>query len=431
MLALGTHPRLAALLLASTDAREQALACDLAALLEARDPLTGRQGDRFADRWQALAAFRGGGGTADASRGALAAIDRASAQWRQRLRVDAKPPTDAPPHLHGDLLRHAFPDRIGHQHPTDPRRYQLANGRSVRLFDDSALFGEPWIVASELRDANGEAQVMRGAALDESRLRRECPERFVETDIVRWDDARRALVSQREQRFDAIVLDSRPAGRVDPTQAARALTDAVRTLGLDVLPWTPALRQWQARVVALRQWLALDSVDVGALPDVADTALLATLDDWLLPAFAGKTRLDALDAATFAGALHARMDFVAQRQLDALAPVRIQVPSGQARSIEYAIDADGRALPPVLAVKVQELFGLAETPRIAGGRIALTLHLLSPAGRPLQVTQDLRSFWARTWPEVRREMKGRYPRHPWPEDPWNAPATHRAKPRGT
>jgi len=431
MLALGTHPRLAALLLASTDAGEQALACDLAALLEARDPLPGRQGDAVADRWQALAAFRGGRGSADASRAALAAIDRAAAQWRRRLRVDATPPREAPPHLHGDLLRHAFPDRIAHQHPTDPRRYLLANGRSVRLFDDSALFGEPWLVASELRDANGDALVLRGAPLDEARLRRDCPERFMETDVVRWDDARRALVSQREQRFDAIVLDSRPAGRIDPAQAARALTDAVCALGLDALPWTPALRQWQARVMALRQWFADEAGAVVALPDVGDDALLATLDDWLLPAFTGRTRLDALDAEAFADALQARLDWNARQQLDALAPVRIMVPSGQARAISYALDADASALPPVLAVKVQELFGLGETPRIARGRIALTLHLLSPAGRPLQVTQDLRSFWERTWPDVRREMKGRYPRHPWPVDPWNAPATHRAKPRGT
>ena len=431
MLALGTHPRLAALLLASTDAREQALACDLAALLEARDPLSGRPGDSLAGRWHALAAFRVGPGPADASRVALAAIDRAATQWRRRLRVDAKPPTEVPAHLHGDLLRHAFPDRIGHQHPVDPRRYLLANGRSVRLFEDSALFGEPWIVASELRDASGDAWVLRGAPLDAARLLRESPGRFVETDVVRWDDARRALVSQRERRFDAIVLDSRPAGRVDPAQAARALTDAVRTLGLEALPWTPALRQWQARVVALRQWLASDGADAGSLPDVTDAALLATLDDWLLPAFAGRTRLDALDAATFADALHARLDWNARQQLDALAPVRIQVPSGQARSIEYALDADAGALPPVLAVKVQELFGLAETPRIAGGRIALTLHLLSPAHRPVQVTRDLPGFWRGSYAAVKAEMKGRYPRHPWPDDPASAAPTRRAKPRGT
>ena len=429
MLALGTHPRLAAMLLAASLAPERALACDLAALLEARDPLVGRQGDALADRWRALAAFRAGRLAADASRGALAAIDRAATQWRRRLRVDAAAPADVPAHLLGDLLRHAFPDRIARQHPADPRRYQLANGRSARLFDDSALYGEPWIVASELRDEARDALVLRGAPLDEARLRRECSGRFREDDVVRWDDARRALVSQREQHFDAIVLDSRPAGRIDPALAARALTDAVRGLGLQALPWTPALRQWQARVQSLRQWLA----DAGSegLADVGDAALLATLDEWLLPAFAGRTRLDALDAATFAGALHGRLDWNARQRVDTLAPARMLVPSGQERAITYGLDHDGGALAPVLAVKLQELFGLAETPRIAGGRVPLTLHLLSPAGRPLQVTQDLRSFWQNTWPEVRREMKGRYPRHPWPEDPWNAPATHRAKPRGS
>jgi len=159
--------------------------------------------------------------------------------------------------------------------------------------------------------------------------------------------------------------------------------------------------------------------------------LLAGIDDWLLPALSGLTRLDALDEARFAQALRASLDWSAQQRLDALAPVRITVPSGMERGIEYAVDAHGSALPPVLAVKVQELFGLADTPHIAGGRVAVVLHLLSPAGRPLQVTQDLRGFWERTWPEVRKEMKGRYPRHPWPDDPWNAIATHRAKPRGT
>ncbi|HEX2595352.1 MAG TPA: ATP-dependent helicase HrpB, partial [Luteimonas sp.] len=427
MLALGAHPRLAAMLLAPTSAREQALACDIAALLEARDPLVGRQGDALAARWQALAAARTGRAPADASAGALAAIDRAATQWRRRLRIDARAPDTAPAHLLGDLLQPAFPDRIGRQHPSDPRRYQLANGRSVRLFDDSALYGEPWIVVSELRDDARDALVLRGAPLDEARLRRDCSGRFREEDVVRWDDARRALVSLREQRFDAIVLDSRPAGRIDPQRVARALTDAVRALGLQVLPWTPALRDWQARVQSLRQWRA-DAAD--GLPDVGDAALLATLDAWLPPLFAGLARLDALDAATFADALHRRLDWTARQQLDALVPARILVPSGQERAITYALDEDGNAVDPVLAVKLQELFGLAETPRIAGGRVALTLHLLSPAGRPLQVTQDLRSFWRNTWPDVRREMKGRYPRHPWPEDPWTAPATHRAKPRG-
>jgi ATP-dependent helicase HrpB len=243
---------------------------------------------------------------------------------------------------------------------------------------------------------------------------------------VRWDPERRALIAQRERRFDAIVLDTRPAGRVDPAHAARALVDAVRDLGLDVLPWTDALRQWRLRVRSLRAWMPELAA---ALPDLADAALLATLDTWLQPAFAGRTRLDALDSGAFASALQALLEHAARRQLERLAPARITVPSGMVRARQDALDDAGEPSAPVLAVKVQELFGLADTPRIVDGRVPVTLHLLSSAGRPLQVTTDLRGFWARTWPEVRREMQGRYPRHPWPQDPWTAPATHRAKPR--
>src|SRR5699024_7984798 len=163
--------------------------------------------------------------------------------------------------------------------------------------------------------------------------------------------------SERVQAFDAIVLDSRPGGRIDPEHAAAALVEAVRDRGLEALPWTPTLRQWRERVRCLREWVP----ELG-LPALSDQALLASLDDWSLG-----------------------------QRLDALAPERIPVPSGQQRRIEYAAGQE-----PVLAVKLQELFGLAETPRIADGRVPLTLHLLSPAGRPLQVTRDLRGFWERT-----------------------------------
>ncbi|SHE82636.1 ATP-dependent helicase HrpB [Thermomonas hydrothermalis] len=426
MLALGTHPRLAAMLLAAAnDPARLALACDLAALLEARDPLRTRT-DALAARWQALAAWRAGRVASDASRSGLAAIDAAATQWRRRLRCDAAPPATAPAHALGDLLAHAFPDRIGRQHPQDPRRYLLANGRMARLFDDSALYGEPWLVASELRFEAKDALLLRGAPVDEAVLRAEFAAHFSDADEVRWDAERRALVSERVARFDGIVLAAKPAGRVDPALAARALTDAVRDLGLAVLPWSEALTQWRIRVQCLRVWLP----ELG-LPDLSDAALLATLDDWLLPALAGKTRLDALSAEELAEAVQGRLDWPLRQRLDTLAPTRIAVPSGMQRAITYALDADGTPAAPVLAVKLQELFGLADTPRIADGRVPLTLHLLSPAGRPLQVTQDLRGFWERTYPDVKKEMKGRYPRHPWPDDPWSATATHRAKPRGT
>lgn len=425
MLALGTHPRLAAMLLAARDPREQALAADLAALLEARDPLRERDDDLRA-RWLALAAFRAGRNVGDAHRSTLAAIDAAARQWRRRIGVDASPPEDAPAHVLGALLAHAFPDRIGRAHPRDPQRCQLANGRMARLADDSRLRGEPWIVASELRFERGDSLVLRGVAVDGDRLREDFASHFVERDEVRWDAERRALVAERVRRFDGIVLDARPAGRVDPAQAAQALTDAVAGLGLDVLPWSESLRQWRARVQSLRAWMP----ELG-LPDLSDEALLATRDHWLRPLFEGATRLDALTEEAFAEGLHGLLDWQLRQRVDQLAPVRITVPSGMERRLEYAIADDGSPQPPVLAVKLQELFGLAETPRIADGRVPLTLHLLSPAGRPLQVTQDLRGFWERTYPEVKKEMKGRYPKHPWPDDPWNAVATHRAKPKGT
>ena len=420
MLRLGTHPRLSAMLLSAQDDPSRALACDLAALIEARDPLR-NAGDALSARWRALAAFRLGRVAGDAHRSGLAAIDAAAKQWLRRLGITQAPAREIEAHHLGDLLAHAFPDRIAHQHAIDPRRYQLANGRMARLFDDSALFGEPWIVAQELRFEAKDALILRGAPVDEHFLRQEFPQRFVSEDAVRWDAGKRALAAQRETRFDQIVLETRPAGRVDPQHAATALTEAVRELGLDVLPWSDALRQWRERVRSLHQWLP-----EAGFPDLSDQALTDSLDDWLRPAFVGKTRLDALGEDELSDVLKSRVEWSQRQRIDQLAPVRITVPSGMERKIEYA-----HGQPPVLAVKLQELFGLADTPRVAEGRIAVTLHLLSPGGKPLQVTQDLRGFWERTYPEVKKEMKGRYPRHPWPDDPWSATATHRAKPRGS
>ena len=425
MLALGTHPRLAAMLLAARGEDERALACDLAALVEARDPLRARS-DGWRDRWLALSAFRQGRAGADVHRATLAALDAAAKQWRRRLGVQAPPPASLPAHALGDLLAHAFPDRIGHVHPRDPQRYRLANGRMARIADDSQLRGEAWLVASELRFEQRDSLLLRGAPVDEARLRERFATHFAEGDEVRWDGERRALVAERIRRFDGIVLEARPAGRVDPALAASALTAAVAELGLDVLPWSEGLRQWRARVQSLRAWMPELE-----LPDLGDAALLARLDHWLRPLFDGATRLDALGAEALSDGLRGQLDWALRQRVDQLAPVRIRVPSGMERGIEYLLDHDGQPEPPVLAVKLQELFGLAETPRIAEGRVPLTLHLLSPAGRPLQVTRDLRGFWERTYPEVRKEMKGRYPKHPWPDDPWNATATHRAKPRGT
>lgn len=421
ILGLGTHPRIAAMLLAARDANEKSLACDLAALIEARDPLIGERRDDWMSRWQALSAFRTGRLSGNINRSAIAAIDQASQQWRRRLRCEKVSNKTFPAHALGDLLLHAFPERVAKQHPNDPRRYQMANGRMAKIWDDSALFGEPWLAISECRFDNKDSHILRAAPLDEVRLQKDFPERFSEQDIVRWDADARGLIARREMRFDQIILESKPAGRPDPTKAAQALCDAVGELGLSALPWTENLQQWRERVRCVREW-----VPELELPDVSDEALLARREQWLKLALQGKTRLDGLSEQELGEALKSELQWSQRQKIDQLAPTRMLVPSGMERAIEYHHDA-----APILAVKLQELFGLADTPRICEGRVTLTLHLLSPGGKPLQITQDLKGFWERTYPEVKKEMKGRYPRHPWPEDPWSATATHRAKPRGT
>ncbi|HEY6940079.1 ATP-dependent helicase C-terminal domain-containing protein, partial [Dokdonella sp.] len=361
--------------------------------------------------------------------GTLAAVAQAADAWRRRCGNATAAPSAAPedaragaiaPTAVGDVLVHAFPDRIAKQDPGNPRRYTLANGRGARLADDSALYGEPWLVVVDLRQEDRDSLVYAAAPFDPALLERDFPSRLVRERSVRWNRDTRAVDAFELRRFDAIVLERRsvPARAEDAVPAVLA---AVRELGLDALPWSDHARELRLRVNALRAWCP----ELG-LPDFSDAALLASLEDWLGPYLAGKRRLDALEPGELSEALATRIGFAQRRALDEQVPVALRVPSGMERRIAYA---DGA--PPVLAVKLQELFGLADTPRIAGGRVPLTLHLLSPGGKPVQVTQDLKSFWERTYPEVKKELKGRYPKHPWPDDPWTAMPTHRAKPRGT
>ncbi|MGH8159476.1 MAG: ATP-dependent helicase HrpB [Rhodanobacter sp.] len=434
MLELGATPRLgAAALRAPVEWRP--LIADLLALMEARSPMRGMhaRSDDFRVRVAVLHAWRDRRGTAapqrgtqrtgtsgDADRGALAAIEQASKGWRRRLDVRIAASGTPDSHAVGDLLLHAFPDRIARRDDNNPLRYTLANGRGARLHENTALLGEPWLVALDLRFEARDSLILAAAPLDPRVLERDFPLQFTRERTLRWNDERAAAEAFDERRFGAIVLE-RHSVPVRAGDALPAMLAAVRTKGLAVLPWSAHAQRLRARMQALRAWMP----ELG-LPDVSDAALLAALDGWLAPYLDGKHRLDALAAEELSQALLALFDYEQRRLLDAQAPESLTVPSGQQRRLEYA---EGE--PPVLAVKLQELFGLADTPRVGAGRIPVTLHLLSPAGRPIQVTQDLKGFWERTYPEVRKELKGRYPRHPWPDDPWTATPTHRAKPRGT
>jgi ATP-dependent helicase HrpB len=350
----------------------------------------------------------------------LAQIAQNAAELRRRAAVDRDRQNDDPQAM-GELLALAFPERVARQDPADPRRYQLANGRGARLRDDSRLLGSAWLVAAELRLEARDSLVQLAAPVDEPHLREADPQRFVRDTQVIFNPEARALEASISERFGAIVLSRQRIAVPRSERSTEQLLRGVRELGIAALPWTEALQQWRVRAVCLREWLP-----DAALPDLGDAALLANLADWLGAQLDGLTRLDALDAARLGDALHGLLDHRQRRLLDEHAPVAIDVPSGRRLALHYAIGA-----PPVLAVKLQEMFGAADTPRVARGRVPVTLHLLSPAQRPIQVTQDLRGFWQRTYPEVKKELKGRYPRHPWPDDPWVATATHRAKPRGT
>lgn len=430
MLALGATPRLAAAALRSPR-ESRALVADLLALTEARSPMRGdaARNDDFRQRLHALHLWRDGGAraarTGSADIGALAAIEKASAGWRRRLDIRSAASGVPDSRSIGDLLVHAYPDRVARRDDAQPLRYQLANGRGARLHENSELRGEPWLVILDLRLDARDSLVFSAAPIDPDVLERDYPDRFVTERILRWDDARDIAEAFEERRFDALVV-SRKAVPVSGDDALPALLTAIRARGIDCLPWSDHARRLRTRIGALRAWRP----EIG-LPDVGDEALLKTLESWLSPYLSGKRRLEAIQPADLSEALSVMLDYEQRRALDAHAPEELVVPSGMTRRLEYGARDDDPAAPPVLAVKLQELFGLAETPRVGDGRIPVMLHLLSPAGRPIQVTQDLRGFWDRTYPEVKKELKGRYPKHPWPDDPWTATATHRAKPRGT
>ena len=422
MLALGASPRLAAAALRAP-AVLRPLTADLLALMEGRSPMRGEQArtDDFRVRLAALHAWRdrrSASGYGQADNGALAAIDQISKGWRRRLDVRTAASGVPDSYAVGNLLLHAFPDRVARRDEANSMRYTLANGRGARLHENTALHGEPWLLVLDLRHESRDSLVLAAAPIDPATLEREYPDQFSSARTLRWNEQRALIEAFDERRFGAIVLERRSVP-VGPEDALAGLLAVVRAKGIGALPWSEQARRLRARMQALRGWMP----DLG-LPDVSDAALLASIDDWLAPQLLGKRGLDALSADELSGALVARLDYAQRQTLDAQAPEHLLVPSGQQRRLEYAPDE-----PPVLAVKLQELFGLADTPRIGGGRIPVTLHLLSPAGRPIQVTQDLKGFWERTYPEVRKELKGRYPRHPWPDDPWTAAPTHRAKPR--
>ncbi len=412
LLSLPLHPRLAHMVIRGKALGWGALACDLAALLSERDPLRLPGGETRADVHLRLQLMQRNDSE---SRNRTKLLHVAAADLRNTIRVGAR---DAEAGDEGVLLALAYPDRIAQRRSGETPRYLLTNGRGALLADGDGLGKSPWLAVAQLDGEAREARIFLAARLTREDILQHFSGQITTGESVSWDESNGAVLARRQKRLGALVLEDAAAGSVSPEAVTQALLQAVRQRGLDVLPWTPVLRNLQARILFLRRVLGEE------WPDVSDAALLTGIEPWLTPWMQGMSRLSHLERLALTDAFMGLMDHRKRKALDEFAPSHIKVPSGSDIRVDYT---EGET--PVLRVRLQEIFGLADTPRLAQGRVPVMLHLLSPAQRPVQVTQDLKGFWQRTWPEVKKELKGRYPKHPWPEDPLSAPATRGARRR--
>jgi ATP-dependent helicase HrpB len=428
MATLGAHPRLGHMVLRARALGLASLACAVAALLSERDPLRAHAGVTDPDLRLRLDALRGhalpAGVTAD--RGGLHRVERVAQQIERQLA--RLPPSRQQAWATGDesdavglLAAFAYPDRIGRARAEASGRYALSGGRGAVLAGPAALARSEYIAVAALDAGEREARIQLAAPVKLELLMKHFAHLVEDSTRVEWDPRSETVAARRQRRLGHLVLEDRPLHDAGP-QATEAMLTGIRSLGLRCLPWTRDLEQWRARVAFAR---AQDPRTGPGWPDVSDAALIASAEAWLGPWLEGITRRDQLARVDLRGALHGLLDWNAQRRLDEFAPTHLAVPSGSRIAIDYSSGV------PTLAVRLQEVFGLAASPRVADGRVPVTLELLSPARRPVQVTRDLESFWSRGYHEVRKELKGRYPKHYWPDDPREAVATRRVRPPGT
>lgn len=414
---LGTHPRLAHMLLRAGELGMGATACAVAALLEERDLLrrdaAARDGD-LRSRIVLLASESVGRGPDvdhDARRRVLEQLRR----WRVRLGVARA--TSAVEGEAGAVLSLAYPDRVARRRSASGHRYLLRGGLGAVLADPGTLAGAEFLAVAELDGQRPDARIFLAAPLDREDLDRLWTSEVVAEDVVEWSGDEDAVVAVRRERLGAILLREVPLRDASDDAVAEALLASIVAGGALAL-------RWDAEATRLRERLAFLHRAVPAWPDVSDEALIITAREWLLPHLVGLRRKRDVDRLDLAALLRARLGWEQRASLDLLAPTHIEVPTGSRIRVDYADPAG-----PVLAVRLQELFGLATTPSIAQGAVPLTLHLLSPANRPVQVTRDLAGFWGGSYVAVRKELRGRYPKHEWPEDPMQATPTRRTKPR--
>ncbi len=318
----------------------------------------------------------------------------------------------------GQLLLHAFPDRVAIQRGARGR-FVMANGRGAELPETERLSGCKYLVIADLTGRAAQARILAATEVRRSDIEDELKHSIVSGEEAFFDTASKQVRARRVVRLGALLIEESPLPRPTGEAAARGLADGVRQLGLQCLPFSKEAEQLRDRIGFLHRTIG------SPWPDMAEERLLERLDEWFVPFQSGRTRLDAVDAGSLMEGLKSLIPFELRQDLARLAPTHFEAPTGQRHPIRY----DGEE--PVLAIRVQELFGLKAHPAVAGGKLPLLLELTSPAHRPIQTTRDLPGFWSGSWKDVRADMRGRYPKHPWPEDPAHAQATHRAKPKGT
>jgi ATP-dependent helicase HrpB len=413
MTRLGLHPRLSHMVMRASELGARDTACELAALLTERDLLRRGEGVPEADIRTRLDLLRGTVERHDVDREALRRA-RAEVAVCRRHAGRVAPGGDVP--SIGVLLGFAYPDRIAQRRRGSDGRFLLRNGLGAFL-DPQGLSGEGFLVVPELDGKSPESRILVAAPIALEDIRRWFADDLDTEDSVAWDGASRTVLTRRQERLGAIVLRDSALRNPDPAAVTRALLEGVRREGLGVLPWDQGARRIRERITFVRtlapEW-----------PDVSDAALVESLEVWLGPRVTGLGRLADLGRTDLGEALLGLLSWEQRARLERMAPTHVEVPSGSRIPVDYAMPE-----APVLAVRLQEMFGLGETPRIGGGAVPLTLHLLSPAGRPVQVTRDLAGFWRTTYFEVRKDLRGRYPRHAWPEDPLAAKPTRRTRRR--
>ena len=425
MAELPLHPRLAHMLLKAVPLQLTSLACELAALLSERDILRGPSGWRNADLRIRVDILHGkhdhaAGATVD--RAACRRMRRIADLWQRQLPRSARSDRQDSVDKVGLLLALAYPDRIAQRQRGIDARYLMANGRGALFANPDPLGSEDYLVIADLDGGQQWARIDRAAPVNISDLETLYADRIQVIDEVSWDDSTQMVRATRQRRFGSLILSEQGLSKPDPSAISTALLEGIRRAGLDRLAWTTELHQWRARVGFLRRTEGQES----RWPDLSDEALLRTLDDWLGPYLSGLTTLDRVMRLDLTQPLHALLSWEQSRQLERWAPTHLTVPSGSSVRVEY----DTPDLP-ILAVRLQEMFGCKDTPRLVDGKIPVMLHLLSPAKRPVQVTQDLSSFWANAYQDVRKELRGRYPKHSWPDDPLTAPPTAKTKRRAS